>query len=111
MTAHANLNCKVTEVIDSSFLEESLSVEEYPNIQATEEEVTLGSSVYSVNDGSVIEFGPAVGFEKNVTVIDPSGEIEFLITANDTPSDRSGKLWGKNAVDEERSLIAELICQ
>lgn len=110
-SAHAfEANCKVTEMYDSSYLEESLSLEEYPDVTLNAEEVYLGSSHYSLNDGDSITLKPSVGFEKTIEITDVTGEQKFTVTVNNLPTNKTGELWGQNK-GEEASKIADLLCQ
>lgn len=115
------VECKVIKVVDSSYLEESLSVEEYPEVELTEDttgakKAWLGSSLYQEKDGDVITPGNAVGFDKNYT-INPSHQLEqYLIVVSGGPMSRDGKLWGRarkktSQVYGEYELIALLKCK
>jgi len=109
-TAQAyDASCTATEVHDTSYLEESLSVEEYPEVTVSSDEVGLGASVYSINDGDQILLRPSVGFKTTIEVVHASGEVSFFININNGPGGKTGTLWGQNK-GEESSLIADLVC-
>lgn len=115
------VDCQAVEVIDSSYLEESLSVEEYPEVQLTQDETGLkeawlGSSLYSEDDGDTITLENAAGFDKIYT-INPSHQLEqYQIVVNGNPMYREGHLLARRreAVNEkygEWGLIALLKCE
>lgn len=102
--------CKATAIYDDSFLEESLSIEEYPDIVVSSSEVSLGSSVFSNDDEYVIQALPAVGFSKALEIAHKNGSVKYILQINDSPLDKTGTLWGENR-GGARSKIADLDCR
>lgn len=103
------LSCKVTEVIDDSILEESLSVEEYPDIKITDEEAWLGMSLYSLADGDSIERKNTFGFHVILEVKSAHGET-FVVTYEDLPGRRLGNITYREAGGLEFSDLAKIDC-
>ena len=112
LSAHAtNAQCKVKEVTDSSVLEESLSVEEYPDISATSDEVHLGSSAYSTSDGDSIVSQPS-GDSAVVIQIDAQSGESFLISyAHGIGQSGDGSLLYRGVGGSTFSEIATLSCR
>lgn len=102
--------CVVTKVYDTGFLEESLSVDEYPDVSITDGEVTLGASLFSVTQGDMIRLTPSVGFEKNIEITQKGGETKYFININNLPTDKTGTLSGQSK-GEASPKIADLDCK
>ena len=90
------MRCKVTKVIDTNVFEESLSVDEYPDVvlrsENDENTLQIGSSVYSTSEIKSVQALTTVGFDKaykiqindvvdtfiDLTSTGPRGEIGVL---------------------------------
>lgn len=106
------IDCKAVKVYDTSYLEEGLSVDEYPDVTLTPEKVWLGSSLYTLDDGAIITLKPSVGFRKTVEVINASGHQKFNITVNLAPNNKTGILMGTDlGEDKAPRKIADLVCK
>lgn len=98
----SDLQYRLVELFDSSVLEESLSIEEYPDLDVyqagAEFRVSIGASLYSTDDGDNIGYvtdreSPSImPLNKRTLRIDPShgGETFFLIFSK--YNDGTGKM-------------------
>jgi hypothetical protein len=105
--AQTGVDCKATKVHDTSFLEESLSVEEYPDVYVSRLEAMLGSSLLTVQDGHTISFESA-NDAVEVFIMNPGDEGGYYIILDITTM--NGQLYGFYAGDEPEVLIADLVC-
>lgn len=115
------VECVALKVFNSSYLEESLSVDEYPDITLTEnaagaKTAALGSSLYSEESGDAIVRASTIGLE-TMYVIDPSHQVEqYLISVWERAPGRIGELWGRRRESASQQygdyeLIASLKCK
>lgn len=114
-------DCKVTEVINTRIFQESLSVEEYPDVEVEKDEVgmlkvRIGASVYSEIAGDYIDPQNAVGMQKGFTVITKDRNEGFSLMVFGRPGKREGKLVGTTITSEgnfsySSTLIANLNCK
>ncbi len=102
--------CKVKAIFDTGYLEESLSVDEYPDVVISADEVVLGSSLFSVEKGDTIKDVVSVGFEKNIEIKQAGGEVSYFISINNLPTNKTGTLSGQ-IKGESASRIADLDCR
>ncbi len=106
------------EVLDSSYFQESLSVEEYPRVKVLKDsfgmfKVKIGASVYSEIDGDLISALPTVGMEKSYSIVNQAMSEIFTISVMGRPGMRTGSLYGadySSAIVPKNTLIAELNC-
>lgn len=116
-----HVDCTAEDVLDTSFFEESLSVEEYPAVQLARESdgshtAWFGSSLYSEADGDSITPQNAAGFDR-IYRITPSHQLEeFLLVVTGSPMNRTGRLMGRTRESTAEafcafSLIAPLKCK
>jgi len=105
-----NIECKVIKMHDTSFLEESLSKEEYPDVSVTDHEASLGSSSFEIQDGDKIETLPAIGFNKTVKITQKGGAVYTLHVDASNPRKKRGTLFGKERGHVKASKIADLSC-
>lgn len=106
----ASQNCRVTEVVNSDIFEESLSVDEYPDVIVDLETVTIGASRYSMESGDVINFKPSIGFRRTVEILPAEGDMQININWNDLPTNKLGYIFVTRG-HQKPELIADLVCQ
>src|SRR5690606_28538081 len=110
--AHAHLDplvsCLATKVYDSTILKESLSVEEYPDVEVNEENAWLGASLYRKSEGHIIVSKRMSNERLLVFVGDPEGGVLFLIDVDMRTME--GKLHGQVGDGDTHTLIADLVC-
>lgn len=115
------LDCKAVEILDSSYLEESFSMDEYPYVWITREETGeltahLGIGLFEESDDDTITIEKTVGFDQAYT-ISPShllDQYRLIVTGN--PMNREGKLFARSRKDMnykygQWGLIARLTCK
>jgi hypothetical protein len=108
--SYAN-QCKATKIYDSTILEESFSVEEYPDVIWSQDEVYIGSSNFSDYDNDQIQVLATFNFKKIVEITTQSGS-QFYISYTDMPGLRDqGTLSYRETSSEEYQLFADLECQ
>lgn len=90
---------KLQELIDSGVLEESLSMEEYPDLEVTQAgnsfRITIGASSYGTADGDVIQYETQndqidLLNKKAISITTPSGEFFMLVFSR--YNDGTGKM-------------------
>ena len=119
--SHELVGCVAVNVHDSSYFEESLSVDEYPDILLMEDAAgaktaMLGSSLYSEKNNDAITLVSTAGLE-TMYVIDPSHQVEqYLLSVRERAQEHVGELWGRRRADAsqqygEYELIASLSCK
>lgn len=115
------VDCEALLVHDYSVLEESLSVEEYPEVQLTMSEsgaksVWLGASLFSEAKGDFIKYYP---LRSAIKIEASHGHSHFLVTKvrGSSADDCNAKLYVKERRSLEDdfpsnwSLLADLKCQ
>lgn len=79
---------KLQELLDSGVLEESLSAEEYPDLEVVQAganfRITIGSSVYSTENGDTIQYEKQNDMidllnKKAISITTPTGEFFMLV--------------------------------
>jgi hypothetical protein len=123
-SAYANektlLQCKATKIVDSSFLEEGLSVEEYPNVDISEDEtgsktMWLGSNLFKESNDDLIQARISIGFGPYYEIT-PSHTLEDYALLLRGIDDQKSRLYGRmrsniNQKFGDWSLLAELSCK
>lgn len=112
------LDCVATKVLDTSYLEESLSVEEYPWVRVMQDmsflRASLGSSFFDTHSGAKIEVLPTVGFGRSFRIKARRDDRTFTIitrTVMATPRPiQIGQLLGSRD-GKKQDVIAELTCK
>lgn len=109
------LSCTLTKLIDSNYFEESLSVDEYPEIEVTRNEpdyvVDIGASQYDQNEGDIINIESAAGADFIVSIRFPApykDEIRLVVSGG--PQKRTGQIFVKEGRRKIR-LIGEMKCK
>lgn len=105
VSAAVNLDCTATAVYGGP-LEESFSVEEYPEVTANKNEVSIGASSYSKADGDTITIRETASKIK-VIVVTSSQDEEFDIEVN--KKTKKGTVFYKTAEDAED--MADISCK
>lgn len=114
-------DCQVIEVFDTSYFEESLSVEEYPDVSVDVAangtmEVWIGSSLFRQSEGDQIVSIISHGFNKGYEIT-PSHQLEqFVISYDQRPAIQNGVLQGRRRDSPSQSYgeyedIATLSCK
>ncbi len=100
-------SCEATKLIDENVLEESFTKEEYPNVDITQQEISIGANSYEKAKGVTIT---QTEDSKNLIykAIDPSGEDRFEILVN--KKTKRGKVYYKTMNEEETVLMAKIKC-
>lgn len=80
------LNCEATEIMNNSYFEESLSLEEYPEVQLIQDsngikQVWLGASLYSEDDAKICT-SERVNAEKTILILPFHNLQQFQIQVN-----------------------------
>ncbi len=103
-----NLKCHVTGVQDTSFFEESLSVDEYPEIEIRQDLVVIGASYYGLDDREFLQYRDTSldGEDQSVTLIHGTAQLKYDMKY----VGGLGKLVGQNAGDIEK-VIADFVCE
>ena len=101
----ANIECKATDVYGGP-LEESFSVEEYPEVSISPAEVSIGSSSYSKSDGVsiTIKKSPA---KTSVVVVTKDQSEQFNIVINNKT--KKGTV-SYNTADTSEDM-ADIVCK
>ncbi|MCA9313824.1 hypothetical protein KDA08_05950 [Candidatus Saccharibacteria bacterium] len=103
--------CIATKIYDSSVLEESFSVDEYPGVGWSQEDVYIGSSRFSTDNGDQIVVVITFDFKKMVEVTTSVGP-QFYIYYTDRPILREhGELKYRANKGEDYRLLADLDCR
>lgn len=102
-----NLECQLTNLQDSSFFEESLSLEEYPSIQVRQTDVVIGASLYDLRDSEFAQYRDQSldGLDQSVVLIQSGGQVKFDMKV----LSGQGTLTGQQAGDVEK-VIANFVC-
>lgn len=107
------VNCEATEVLDSSYFEESLSVEEYPNVTLSSagggRTADIGAALYKEADGDRIDNGPYVGFVISYVINDGATGDSLLLTWD--LSSGKGSLQVREKRDTDFRKLASLTCR
>lgn len=106
------LDCKVTEVLDYTVFEESLSVEEYPNVEVTYDDmdgyqVYLGSNIFNLDNYNTITLEPVVGMDSTYIIENSNDNDVILVTLEGVT--RQGKITVKTS--EKDILVATMNCK
>lgn len=105
--ASITMDCVATEVYGGP-LEESFSVEEYPDVSVSEGEVWIGASLFSAADGDSIELSESdTHLKAKITL--SSGDDSFEIRVNKTSKKGVVDYFTDNI--DETGRIAALICK
>ena len=109
LNTHATdlLSCTATEILGGE-LEESLSVEEYPDISATQNEVTLGSSSWSESDGDGIHDASTEQTVEVILSVGRSTEKYRLLVTRET---RKGLVLYQANDREKEEIVATMDCE
>ena len=119
------IDCTVTEVVDSSVLEESLSVNEYPNVEVILEKnggftTWLGASLFKTDNNDEIVSLPTAGFRATYRITPSHGYEQITISTFmkkvKNKWARQGKIIIRSREEKtdefgESKLIAELSCK
>lgn len=105
VSAAVNLDCKATAIYGGP-LEESFSMEEYPEVSVTNAEVSIGSSNYSKSDGNTITVRETAT-KIRVVVVTKYQDEEFDLTVD--KKTRKGTIFYKSADTAED--MADIRCK
>ena len=105
VSAAVNLDCKATAIYGGP-LEESFSMEEYPEVSVTPSEVSIGSSNYSKRDGNSIKVSESATKIK-VVIVTKYQDEEFDLTVD--KKTRKGTIFYKS--DDTAEDMADIRCR
>jgi hypothetical protein len=101
------ISCVATKVSGGP-LEESFSVDEYPDVTVNETEASIGASHYSTDDQDSIEIKETATLVKADIVV-ASGEESFEVVVN--KKKKTGKVVYRTTNEDETETIATLKCK
>lgn len=115
------IDCVATNVLDSSYLEESLSVDEYPDVTIIEDasgskEASLGMSAFGDKDDDSIQSEITISNNTAYSIKPSHGLEEYMIVVQQTTIGKPGELSVRSRKSKKQSfgdwvVIADLKCK